>query len=116
MKENKQTQSNPIEGFAMTVLGFIGLMYLTLLYKAVWNWFLADKLFEVGYWELLLGVLVVRFIILGTGITRLKVRLDEKLGKPKFQERFVSWVGALAGETATFIILFIINLVVSYYS
>lgn len=116
MTNIESVKSNPIEDFTVTMTGFIGLFYTALLSKVVWGWFMVDKLFEVTYWEMFLGILVVRFIFGTNNVGILSVRVNEELGKEVATKRITRIIGSLIGTTLLFGIFFVVKMIISYYS
>lgn len=43
----------------LIALSVAGLFYRILLLTLVWNWFIADKLFEISYWGMFLATLII---------------------------------------------------------
>lgn len=114
--EEKSSAKRFFESTGLLIIGFLSMMYFTLLGKALWDWFLVDRFFELTYWELFLGVVVVRFILLGSRLGSIETRMDNQVGKLQFLEQTMRTVGNAIGGTMIFGILFIINLIISYYS
>src|SRR5690606_16310538 len=116
MTEVKQTKTKPAESFMLWIMSIGTLFYTAFLGKIVWGWFLAEKLFTVGYWELFLGIIAVRFIF---GINKgsdADLRMNEKFGVDNIEKRLGRGFGYLLGYTTVFGILFIVKLIISYYS
>lgn len=116
MTKIEAAKLNPLGNFAVTMTGIAGLFYTTLLSKIVWGWFMVDKLFEVNYWEMFLGILIVRFIFGTNNAGMLSMRINEKLGKESTSKRITRIVGNYLGMTMLFGIFFIVKLIISYYS
>lgn len=91
-------------------------LYFTLLYVTVWNWFLSDKLFVVGYWEMFLGVIIIRYIF-GTHIGNFtNMRLDKAIGEEKASGKLVNLFIVATYRTIFFGVLYVVHLMISYYS
>jgi len=115
-KDNDEKAVNSLKSIGLFTIGIASSLYLTLLYKITWNWFLADKLFEVGYWELFLGLVIFRYMILDGSTTALNSRMNEKFGRRSYSVRVGNLIGRTTVNTTIFGILYVIHLMISYYS
>lgn len=101
------------EGLSMFIIQVTAMFYFTLLYKITWGWFLADRLFEVGYWELFLGLIVVRFILLPMPSGTLLQRFEKEFGKLDFSTRMKNIFSTVAFNSFFFGILYVIYLIIN---
>ena len=112
--EDKAVRFFKATGFQMAAWTFS--LYFTLLYMTVWNWFLSDRFFTVGYWEMFLGVIVIRYIMNSYTGSKAIVRLDREIGKQSYATQTTDLFSIAIVRTLTFGILYIVHLMISYYS
>lgn len=116
MKQKNATKLSFLQFLGLTIIDIPVILYSTLLYKIVWGWFFVERFFEVGYWELFLGLVVLRFMVAGAGANMNKMRLEKELGSPSFEEWITHIFTKVFVNTVFFGILYIINLMINYYS
>lgn len=116
LKQKNETKLSFLQFLGLTIIDIPVILYSTLLYKIVWGWFLVDKFFEVGYWELFLGLVALRFMIAGAGANMERMRLEKVIGSPSFEDWITHLLSKVFVNTAFFGILYVINLMINYYS
>lgn len=101
--------------FFMAVLNIVALFYFVLLFQVVWNWFVADILVALTYWQMFLGVFVARYIVLlNPRYSKIKIN-DEEYLKASLSTRVEDFLMNIFMNTFGFLIFFIINLILAYY-
>src|SRR6185312_9046978 len=105
-KANDEKSTDALKSIGLISVGVVSSLYLTLLYKITWNWFFADKFFEVGYWELFLGLVIFRYMTLDGSTTALNSRMNEKFGRRSYSVRVGNLIGRTTVNTTIFGILY----------
>lgn len=96
-------------------LNVAAVLYFTFIYQTVWNWFIADYLFAVSYWEMFLGAFILRTILLPSRkYSDIKIT-EEKNKRLSFSTRLENGMFTVLGNTLFFAVLFIVNLILAYY-
>ncbi|MEK4025316.1 hypothetical protein [Sporosarcina sp. FSL W7-1283] len=114
VKENKNTCTAGERGF-LFFLNVVAVLYFTFIYQTIWNWFIADYLFVVSYWEMFLGAFILRVILLPSRkYNNIKIT-EEENKKLSFSTRLENILFIVIGNTLVFAVLFIINLILAYY-
>lgn len=111
--KNKTTSGESLVLSALT-LGTV--FYSTFIYQKVWNWFIASYLFQIGYWEMMLGAAVIGFIAVPRKRYSEVKKFNEKIDKLSFTEKLEDRVSDLILTTMLFGIFFLIKLLITYFS
>lgn len=114
VKEVKNACTVGERGFLLS-LNVAATLYFTFIYQTIWNWFVADYLFTISYWEMFLGSSILRVILLPhRKYSDIKVA-EEKKKRLSFSTRIENGIFNIFAVTFSFAIFFIINLILAYY-
>lgn len=111
MKENKLSTSSFLEDVGLFCMKIIMSLYSTFLFKILWDWFLENKLFEIGYWELYLGLMLFRCMLLGTSGVSASIRLNKEIGREPISDRLSLIFSKGLFNTLIFGLFYIVKLV-----
>lgn len=104
------------ERLSLTLLNVAMVLYFILVSQTVWNWFVADLAFPLTYWQMFLGYMIARFIVVPTKRYSSIKEAEEKVKKLSFSTRIEDCLFNLLGITFMFAVFFIINLIIAYYN
>lgn len=104
------------EKFTLSLLTVATIFYATFVYQKVWNWFMASYFFTVGYCEMMLGMMIAKFIFSPKRSYNEIKEFNEKVDKLPFSEKFENKMFNLFMITLGFGLFFLIKLLIVYFS
>lgn len=104
------------EKLTLSVMSVATVFYATFVYQKVWNWFMTSYFFTVGYWEMMLGMMIAKFIFSPKRSYNEIKEFNEKIDKLSFSEKFENKMFNLFMITLGFGLFFLIKLLITYFS
>lgn len=104
------------EKLTLRLLSIGAILYSTFVYQKVWNWFIASYLFSISYWEMMLGVMIIRFIVIPKRSYSEIRELTEKADSLSFVEKLENRIFSLFLFTLALGLFFSIKLLFTYFS
>lgn len=101
----------------LIALSVAGLFYRMLLLTLVWNWFIADKLFEVSYWGMFLVTLIIELFTGGfTTLYQNELKFKKIFDKEKqlsMSEKYQSKLQGLFVSTLFFGVIWLVYVIIT---
>lgn len=104
------------ESTVLLLMTFGSAFYSTFIYQKVWNWFVASYLFSIGYWEMMLGTMIISFIATPRRSYSEIKETNEKIDKLSFIEKLENRMFGLLLVTLKFGLFFLVKLLATYFS
>lgn len=104
------------ENLILSSMTIATVFYATFVYQKVWNWFIASYFFSIGYWEMMLGAMITRFIFSSKRSYSEIKEFNEKIDNLSFNDKFENKMFNLFMFTLGFGLFFLIKLLITYFS
>ena len=117
--ENKKdaTWEETKGNLGLIALSVAGLFYRMLLLTLVWNWFLADKLFEVSYWGMFLATIILDLFSGGfTTLHQNQLKFKKIFGEDEqlsMSEKYKVRLQGLASSTLFFGVVWLVYVIIT---
>lgn len=111
-----KNKSSTGEKLTLSLMTVTTIFYATFVYQKVWNWFMTSYFFTVGYWEMMLGMMIAKFIFSPKRSYNEIKEFNEKIDKLSFSEKLENKMFNLMMITFGFGLFFLVKLLIMYFS